>query len=222
MKRRNLILLLGGASSGAMSVGTGAFSSVEAERGVKVSVVEDDEAYLGLDPVEEITAFGRPTKALEITNAFSTELALEVSIVNSNDVVDEIELPGETEPAEFDIGPGESEPVKVTCDGFGDASFTLEFIGEADGATVEKTKIFDGIPVEPVTDVEFRGNNGAAHVFGDFTDMEVTVNGGEFEKTLTADDGEAVIPRDDGAIERVEIGDADYERESEEPGGDDE
>jgi len=33
MKRRNLILLLGGASSGAMTIGTGAFSSAQVERG---------------------------------------------------------------------------------------------------------------------------------------------------------------------------------------------
>ncbi|EMA61798.1 hypothetical protein C469_06399 [Halorubrum lipolyticum DSM 21995] len=47
MKRRNLILLLGGASSGAMSVGTGAFSSMEAERGVEVNVVNDERAFVG-------------------------------------------------------------------------------------------------------------------------------------------------------------------------------
>jgi len=47
MKRRNLILLLGGASSGAMSVGTGAFSSMEAERGVSVNVVSDKKALVG-------------------------------------------------------------------------------------------------------------------------------------------------------------------------------
>jgi len=47
MKRRNLILLLGGASSGAMSAGTGAFSSMEAERGVSVDVVGNREAFIG-------------------------------------------------------------------------------------------------------------------------------------------------------------------------------
>jgi len=45
MKRRELILLLGGASSGAMSVGTGAFSSVEAERDVEEDVVDDENAF---------------------------------------------------------------------------------------------------------------------------------------------------------------------------------
>ena len=73
MKRRNLILLLGGASSGAMSVGTGAFSSVEAERDVEVNVVEDDEAYLGLNEDPENGKF------LEIKNQFAGRLTLRVN-----------------------------------------------------------------------------------------------------------------------------------------------
>ena len=46
MKRRNLILLLGGASSGAMTIGTGAFSSAQVERGVSVSVTNDEDAFI--------------------------------------------------------------------------------------------------------------------------------------------------------------------------------
>ena len=47
MKRRNLILLLGGTGSAALSTGTGAFSSASADRSVEVSVVEDENAYVG-------------------------------------------------------------------------------------------------------------------------------------------------------------------------------
>jgi hypothetical protein len=47
MKRRNLILLLGGTGSAALSTGTGAFSSASAERDVEVSVVDDEDAYVG-------------------------------------------------------------------------------------------------------------------------------------------------------------------------------
>ncbi|QAU12849.1 hypothetical protein EKH57_08985 [Halorubrum sp. BOL3-1] len=49
MKRRNLILLLGGGGSAALSTGTGAFSSASAERGVEVSVVDDEMAYVGYE-----------------------------------------------------------------------------------------------------------------------------------------------------------------------------
>ena len=72
MKRRNLILLLGGASAGATSVGTGAFSSVEAERGVEVNVVDDDEAYLGLDD-------DAGQGLVRIKNQFAEDLTLTVT-----------------------------------------------------------------------------------------------------------------------------------------------
>jgi hypothetical protein len=49
MKRRNLILLLGGTGSAALSTGTGAFSSASADRSVEVSVVEDENAYVGYE-----------------------------------------------------------------------------------------------------------------------------------------------------------------------------
>src|SRR6056297_2519776 len=47
MQRRNLILLLGGTGSAALGTGTGAFSSASADRSVEVSVVEDENAYVG-------------------------------------------------------------------------------------------------------------------------------------------------------------------------------
>lgn len=53
MKRRNLILLLGGASAGAVTFGSGAFSSVEADRNVTVAVVPDEEALLGYEVRED-------------------------------------------------------------------------------------------------------------------------------------------------------------------------
>ncbi|MGM0448403.1 MAG: hypothetical protein ACQERM_09170, partial [Methanobacteriota archaeon] len=58
MKRRNLILLLGGTGSAALGTGTGAFSSASADRSVEVSVVEDENAYVGymaLPEVEELS-----------------------------------------------------------------------------------------------------------------------------------------------------------------------
>ncbi|TKX85358.1 hypothetical protein EXE43_14040 [Halorubrum sp. SS5] len=54
MKRRNLILLLGGTGSAALSTGTGAFSSASADRSVEVSVVEDENAYVGYMALPEV------------------------------------------------------------------------------------------------------------------------------------------------------------------------
>lgn len=50
MKRRNLLIAMGALSSGAAVVtGTGAFTSVQADRDVTVSVADDANAYLAVD-----------------------------------------------------------------------------------------------------------------------------------------------------------------------------
>ncbi|MFC5135705.1 MULTISPECIES: hypothetical protein [Haloferacaceae] len=80
MKRRNLILLLGGASSGAMSVGTGAFSSAEAERGVSVSVEDDKDAFIRYEKPNDgtETEYGEEVTLVRVRNQFGgdQELAL--------------------------------------------------------------------------------------------------------------------------------------------------
>lgn len=50
MKRRQLIMTLGTVAGGSAVLGTGAFSSVSAERHVSVNVADDDDAYLAIDP----------------------------------------------------------------------------------------------------------------------------------------------------------------------------
>lgn len=51
MKRRQLIAGIGAAvAGGGAALGTGAFTSVEADRSVSVNVASEDQAYLALDP----------------------------------------------------------------------------------------------------------------------------------------------------------------------------
>ena len=51
MKRRQFILGTGAAAAGGSALlGSGAFSSVEAERDVTVEVADDADGYLGLEP----------------------------------------------------------------------------------------------------------------------------------------------------------------------------
>ena len=53
MKRRTALLGLASVATGSVAaLGTGAFSSVEADREVSVDVQTDTEAYLGLEPVD--------------------------------------------------------------------------------------------------------------------------------------------------------------------------
>jgi hypothetical protein len=53
MKRRQLLGLLGVVSSGGFAIGSGAFTSVTAERSVAVGVADDDRAFLRLEPLED-------------------------------------------------------------------------------------------------------------------------------------------------------------------------
>lgn len=50
MDRRKFVLSVGTLAAGSLGLGTGAFSSVEAERDVAVTVAEDANAYLGIQP----------------------------------------------------------------------------------------------------------------------------------------------------------------------------
>lgn len=50
MKRRSLLAGIGIAASGGVAVGTGAFTSVEAERTVNIEVANEDEALLTMEP----------------------------------------------------------------------------------------------------------------------------------------------------------------------------
>lgn len=53
MQRRKFIAAMGSiAAGGAATVGTGAFTSIEADRGVNIEVAADDAAFLGLEPLD--------------------------------------------------------------------------------------------------------------------------------------------------------------------------
>lgn len=174
MKRRHFILLLGGASSGALGIGTGAFSSVEADRGVEVNVVEDENAYLGLERLDAASEVdvGYETDVVKITNQFADGLDLSVVVDEQGDGIDEIEVEDPVEIVEEadegesdgeDLPTGTKAHVSVKCDSPGDTSFTLTFSGHAGGASVDKTRTFEisceSVDTGPtVNDVKFLGN----------------------------------------------------------------
>ncbi|WP_435072864.1 hypothetical protein [Halorubrum sp. HHNYT27] len=222
MKRRHLILLLGGASSGAMSVGTGAFTSAEAGRSVAVNVVDDEDAYLGLDVENETGVIGRPAEVVAITNSFAADLSLDVSVEETNEVVEGVAVGDESPDESFslELSPGEGELISVTCGRLGEASFTLRFDGETDRASVEKTRTFDAVHCR-VSGVEFNGRNGSAVVAGEFTELDVRIvfeSGTTVDRTISSNpNGRVLHPRESGnggrdSIEQVVIGSVVYER----------
>lgn len=52
MKRRSLIASIGVAVAGGAAIGTGAFTSVEADRTISVEIADEDEALLALDSLD--------------------------------------------------------------------------------------------------------------------------------------------------------------------------
>ena len=154
MKRRHFILLLGGGGSGALSVGTGAFSTANAERDVEVSVVEDDEAYLGLERLSaaDSVQVGEETDVVRIQNQFASPLSLSVVVDHKRGDIDEIDaddpveiveaVDEEQEDADSSLQTGHEAHISVECDSPGDTSFTLSFYGVAGEASVEKTRTF--------------------------------------------------------------------------------
>jgi hypothetical protein len=200
--------LLGGASSGAMSVGTGAFSSVEAERGVAVNVVEDDEAYLGI-------AVDEKTDDVQIKNQFTDHLNLTVTLNSADSVIDEVEVEGpitfvdgtggETdvdvndESTQGELGPGNEAHVRIDFDEAGEGSFALSFAGDAGGASVDKTREFTLRPrdvTERVTKVKFPGNSGNLRILTGESNGNSGVDGVVSAKLYCEDDDGNVTSSD--------------------------
>jgi len=152
MKRRNLILLLGGASSGAMSVGTGAFSSMEAERGVEVNVVNDERAYVGYEESDKTYPADQNDDGtldlVTVENRFADSVTISITGVEITVNPESGEYPDISEESiEFSTDSfesGESETIKGT----------VQCTGSSGSATVEVT-------------VRVKGEGVSAELFGD-------------------------------------------------------
>lgn len=220
MKRRHFILLLGGASSGALSVGSGAFSSVEAERGVDVNVVEDKKAYLSLkqNKTEEQNKIEIPAnqkqEVVEIGNKFPDPLDLAVTVEESGEGIDAVSIDDDGDIK--DLTPGEFVSVSATCSD--DGSFKLGFDGTAGGASVDATRVFEIKCVNSVDDVEFQGQSGNVKVSGNFSGLTVTKefeSGDPEDETISSDQGgKAILNSGNNTIVAVTIDGTRYERSS--------
>ena len=92
MKRRNLIASIGAVVTGGAAVGTGAFTSVEAERTATVAIADEDEALLALESTDD------PNNAFVQTD---TESRNRIRL-DFNNVVDDANGPGTNSVYEFD------------------------------------------------------------------------------------------------------------------------
>lgn len=78
MERRNFVLGLGALAAGGGAIGTGAFSSVQAQRDIGIDVAGDSSAYLAIESGDEngdyLTGAGTSAAALDFTSS-NTQVA---------------------------------------------------------------------------------------------------------------------------------------------------
>lgn len=143
MKRRNLILLLGGASSGAMTMGTGAFSSAQVDRGVEVNVVDDESALVGYRSSDKVLSSDEDEIDLvEIKNRFGDDT--EIKIVNIETEVEEIKGDGPT----LDDDPTYPEESFAHWDGYKNITGQVSCGSSAGKSRFEVTVLVQGSGVQ--------------------------------------------------------------------------
>lgn len=79
MNRRAWVVLAAAAVALASTAGTGAVSSMSAERGMNVDVVEDERAYLGVD-IETTTTENGTAVNVTVSNQFPSGTTLDVTV----------------------------------------------------------------------------------------------------------------------------------------------
>ena len=82
ISRRNVLLALGGGFTGAGIIGTNAFSTASANRGVSVGTANDSNAIVRLE-IEDPVQVGSRTRLVDITNNTSATLTYTVSLVDA-------------------------------------------------------------------------------------------------------------------------------------------
>ena len=152
MKRRTYLLGLGTLSGAAGLISnTSAFSSVSAEREVRVEVVGDEEAFLRLEyPDQEITCNGdeQSVQLAEIGNKTGVKLepvTVTIDSVPEGVTIEEdenITTNSEDQVELDDLGPGDSVAICVTVDPTDDLPDEISFnvSAEGGGVSIETTK----------------------------------------------------------------------------------
>lgn len=169
MKRRTLILLFGGGSSSALTLGSGAFSSANMDRGINVDVVSDDEALVGYES-SDITVTGDETVVLvEVHNQFNEDVDLSIADVEVTVDRDEGD-PDVTaiDTAEKAFSTGESGEIRgdIVCRGDGTAEVEVAVAVEGTGVRAElyggrETRSFEITCAPEIESVTFAGNGNA-------------------------------------------------------------
>ena len=182
-----------------LTLGTAGFSAIDADRGISVSVVEDEEAYLGVETFDPLVD-GESTTMMEIENRFDAELD-EIRVTTSESAVKEIDAPDE-------IGIGQTVPVDVVvqCEERDQVDIEFDVTATTDGVTVDTTvtDTFEclttgdrpGVAFFGVGNAEVRGPPG---VFDGGLNVTVKTTEDEFDLTRT-ESGERIRSGGSGSV----------------------
>ncbi|MDR5673198.1 hypothetical protein RH858_08555 [Halalkaliarchaeum sp. AArc-GB] len=174
MKRRKLLLYGGVAVAGSGTlVGSGAFSSTQVERGVHVSVADDEDAYLALTGGEDGVglygadeAFSAPA-TITVKNQLHTGVTVGIqgSAAGTSVRLDtDDDRDDSTNAVEFEIGIGEAQDVKVDVEDYGTFEVTLDIEATGEGVSIDATRTIDldnPKPMPEVDSVTFKGGGNA-------------------------------------------------------------
>lgn len=123
---------------------TGAFSSVSAERGINVAVVDDENAYMGIESGEEVEQSGNDSYSatyLTVRNGFQVPVNATVSVKSSSsdnlsvDLDSGGEWEGQLQPASASGAASEDLGAQFTCtgvnhDAWARLTYTVTFDGD--------------------------------------------------------------------------------------------
>ena len=125
----------------AVTAGTGAFSATATDRGIEVAVVDDDEAYLGIE-TEPVSVPGNATTTVALatfTNRFPSAVDVSVTVTEGTDSVPTVgALAG---PGTLESGERGTLSADLTCDdSAAEARVDLEVRATGPETSVELTR----------------------------------------------------------------------------------
>jgi len=216
---KTLSIVLAFTAAIGMVLGSAGFSATDADRGVEVSVVDDEEAYLGVETVGPVVA-NESSTAVVYENGFDAELTdLSVNVVSTDPGVDVVVADA---PERLDAG--ESAPVDVVVEsesvGLDSVEIQLAVTASGEGVSIEtsRTSEYDLITGGDAVEVVFSGG-GNAEIHGPSgvfpLDVEVDTTDGDTVELEVTESGQTI--RDGnvtGQIETVRIPAFGIEREN--------
>ena len=182
-------------------LGSFAFSAMSAERGVDVSVVADDEAYVGYENVSDGEIHpGEETPIARYHNRFVIDLDefhVDVTVI---DGAADVDVTIDNQPDGLDAGDGAYVNVTVDgCDADEEITFALDAEGSGAGVNVSFTREVELTCAEP----ESNDVNG---VEDDGDDVEVVDDDGDDGEDVD-DDAEDAEDVDDDAEDAEDVDD---------------